>query len=570
MESLRFVLAIALMIGVVVVTNLLFPPEAPEPDEAPEEAITEPLTEAPGAEAPPVDVEPSPELAVEPETPMPAAVSADTVVVESPLYEYRISTRGAALIGAELLRFDSRSHEGENVDLADPELGPLVGYRIRFGQEVIDLDSLDFEVDAEGTVRLAEDAGPYTLRLTHQDSAGRFAVGITYTFVPDNYTVDVQGEVATPNSASTPQLLLDLGPTLAVHEANPDEDYRALAYVVNGTRNGINSTNLDRVRDERIEEGPLSWVALKNKYFILAAVPELAEPAGTFGGLIVHPSALEHAAELSATLPTTEGTFGFLLYAGPQVPDRLAALGVGLEDANPYGWRFLRPIIRPLARIIIWALVGLQSVLGIGYGWVLILFGILIRILLWPLNARAMRAQMRNMALQPRMKEIQEAYKDNPEQLQKEMMRLYREEGFNPLGGCLPMLIPFPVLITLFFVFQNTIEFRGVPFLWLPDLSQADPLYLLPVALGVSMFLMQWISSRAMPQQNPQAKMLMYVMPVMMVVIFANLASGLNLYYASQNLASIPQQMQIARERKRFQAAQKQNQGQKPKKAGKR
>jgi YidC/Oxa1 family membrane protein insertase len=159
------------------------------------------------------------------------------------------------------------------------------------------------------------------------------------------------------------------------------------------------------------------------------------------------------------------------------------------------------------------------------------------------------------MAVQPLVQEIQSKYKDNPERLQKEMMKLYKEHGFNPLAGCLPMLLPWPVLIALFFVFQNTIEFRGVPFLWLPDLSAPDPLYLLPLFLGVSMFLMQWVSMRSVEQTNPQMKMMMYIMPVMMVFIFFRLASGLNLYYATANIATIPQQVWIAKERRKVRSA---------------
>jgi YidC/Oxa1 family membrane protein insertase len=135
------------------------------------------------------------------------------------------------------------------------------------------------------------------------------------------------------------------------------------------------------------------------------------------------------------------------------------------------------------------------------------------------------------------------------------MLRLYKEEGFNPMGGCLPLLIPFPVLITLFFVFQATIEFRGEPWLWLPDLSRPDPIYVIPVLMGVSMFVLQWLSMRTARDANPQMKMMMWFMPIFMVVIFLKFASGLNLYYTAMNIASIPQQLLIARERARLQAA---------------
>jgi YidC/Oxa1 family membrane protein insertase len=114
--------------------------------------------------------------------------------------------------------------------------------------------------------------------------------------------------------------------------------------------------------------------------------------------------------------------------------------------------------------------------------------------------------------------------------------------------GCLPMLLPMPVLFALYFVFQNTIEFRGVSFLWLPDISLRDPYFITPILMGVSMFVMSWVGMRNSPP-NPQAKMMMYMMPVMLTVLFFNFASGLNLYYAVQNIAAIPQQWLLAHER---------------------
>jgi len=162
-----------------------------------------------------------------------------------------------------------------------------------------------------------------------------------------------------------------------------------------------------------------------------------------------------------------------------------------------------------------------------------------------------MRSQIKNMEMQPRIKEIQARFKSDPEKLQKEMLRLYKEEGFNPMGGCLPMFLPFPVLIALFFVFQSTIEFRGVSFLWLPDLSRADPLFILPVALGISMFIQQFLNMRTMKDQPAQMKYMTYIMPVFMTLLFLRFASGLNLYYASMNIAAVPQQLQIMREKKK-------------------
>ena len=138
---------------------------------------------------------------------------------------------------------------------------------------------------------------------------------------------------------------------------------------------------------------------------------------------------------------------------------------------------------------------------------------------------------------------------------------MYKELGVSPfsmMSGCLPLLIPMPVLLTLFFVFQGAVEFRGASFAWLPDLSLQDPLYILPILLMVSMFALQWVSTKLSGiEQNQQTKMMMWMMPAMMGVFFWFMPSGLNLYYASTNVASLPQQILIARERRRAMEKQK-------------
>ena len=330
-----------------------------------------------------------------------------------------------------------------------------------------------------------------------------------------------------------------------------------MAYVFNHLQDGIRSTSLEDAEPPTIVEGPLQWAAFRSKFFVLALLAgesdQLESDAHYLGGLIVRESDLEGRVRVGAaqTVTRSEG-FAYRLFMGPQEYARLSSLGQGMEEVNPYGWRFFRPIIRPFVSVIMTILVFLHTNLSLAYGWVLVIFGVLMRIVFFPLYHKSMKAQLQNMAVQPLVKEIQERHKDNPEKLQKEMMRLYKEHGFNPLAGCLPMLLPWPVLIALFFVFQNTIELRGVEFLWLPDLSAKDPFYILPVLLALSMFLMQWVSLRSLDQENPQMKMMMYIMPPMMLFIFMNLPSGLNLYYATANIASLPQQVWIARERARM------------------
>jgi YidC/Oxa1 family membrane protein insertase len=194
----------------------------------------------------------------------------------------------------------------------------------------------------------------------------------------------------------------------------------------------------------------------------------------------------------------------------------------------------------------------MHTALGLGYGLVIVVFGLAVRILLWPLSRIAMRSMARMQAVQPQITALQARYKDNPQQLQQETFKLYKEHKVNPFGGCWPMLIPYPVLVAVFFVLAYTIEVRGVHFLWMPDLARADPLYLIPVLMAVSMFAVSKIGQMGLPP-NPQSKMMTWLMPGMMLIFFARFGAGLNLYYAVQNLASIPQQWLVMKERQQMQ-----------------
>lgn len=577
METWRIFLAVTLMLGVIVLTNVLFPPATPQdvgpfsPDSTSIEGppILDPVPPAlPGAEAdPPASDQSTRVEADQDSTASPAGTDAPTdgaatptdgppareIVVESPLYRYRIATRGAALAGAELLEYESFTDSGA-VELAVDSLGPLIGYGLRAAGQEGSLAAVAFDSDAPDTVRLSPGAErEVVLRAV---LAGGGEAEIVYGFSADEYAIDVRGDADLGGLTDQTSLLIQFSPTLAINEEDAREDSRNLAYVTNAVQGGIHSVALSKVEEPTVVEGPLLWAAVKNKYFVTAAFGSL-ETERLLGGLLVGPAPGDDAASLAATLPLERGgSFAFRLYVGPQEAERLAAMGSQFADVNPLGFAFLKAIIQPLARVATWALVGMHRVTGLAYGWVVILFGVFINILIWPFNMKAMRSQLRNMEVQPRMKAIQEEYKDRPDMLQKEMMRLYKEEGFNPFGGCLPMLIPMPVLFTLFFVFQETIEFRGKEFLWLPDLSRPDPLYIIPVLMALSMFVLQYVSYRSTPEPNPQLKLMMWFMPIFMLVILLNFASGLNLYYASSNVARLPQQLYIMKERQKVHAKQ--------------
>lgn len=555
----RVVLAVVLTVAVIFLTNFLFPPP-------PAPVVTDPVerdslvqdtrleTEADAGELTGVS-EPSLTVDTAQAARLPGmapTIEGDTIVVRSDLYELRFSSLGATLIGARLLEYESyseRANGDDRVQLVRPG-DRLFGYRVAAGGDTASLGDRLFTANRR-EITLGEQTESDSLSLSYEFPGSAIRFVVTYRFRPDSYLVGVTGRLEGLGDQGW-SVLTSLGSGLPTNEKDSDEDFNQLAVVTNGPAGGIESVQFDKIAPGEIrttEGGPFHWVAVKNKYFLIAYLAP--EEGPLFGGLIAEGRQEEHTAGTLTSLPVPAGSAGFEFeaYIGPQEYSRLEAVGQDLEGVNPYGWKWLRPIIRPLVGIVMLVLGWMHETLNLAYGWVLILFGVMMRVVLFPLYQKSMRAQMAQMQVQPLMKELQEKYKDEPQKLQTEMMKLYKEHGVNPLAGCLPMMVPMPILFTLFFVFQGTIEFRGVPFLWLPDLSLKDPYYIIPLLMGVSMFLLSWIGQRGMDQTNPQMKMMVYVLPVVFTVMFAGFPSGLNLYYTTSNIASLPQQLYLSKER---------------------
>jgi YidC/Oxa1 family membrane protein insertase len=378
------------------------------------------------------------------------------------------------------------------------------------------------------------------------------SVSIQYTFAPDSYTVHVSGNVV---GAKSGDFVVNLPTTFPITESDTADDRNYLAYAYLSKREGAKNIafrSLDPGEQTPIIE-PLVWVAAKSKYFVVGILApkqgSLLSEATFVGGTRTSKVATNAAA--TVVVPIHDGVFAFDLYTGPQSLRRLERLGRDFDEVNPYGWAFFRGVMQPIAFGVTQLVLWMHERLALSYGLVVVLLGVLVRLVLWPLNQSAMRSSLKMQELQPKLQVIQNRYKDNPEKQRAEIMKVYNEHGMSPLSpllGCLPMLLPMPVLFALYFVFRNTIEFRGVSFLWLTDLSSRDPYFILPLIMGISMFLLSWIGMRNSPP-NPQAKMMGYMMPVMFVVFLVRAASGLNLYYAVQNLAALPQQWLLARER---------------------
>lgn len=476
---------------------------------------------------------------------MPAVV-AETLTVNTSVSHTRFSTLGAAPLDVQMPGFNNLGR-AKRVASIHQLREPLLRYRVLSGNDTIDLSKVVFAA----TRSVSADKGQM---ISFHGVSGTREITLQYAMTPENYLGTVK---ATVTGAQVPAfLLVDLPTGFVSQEGDTVGDLNSLAYAVKpqkGSAKGIPFRKLDP-GEQRLEPGPMFWAIAKNKYFVVALLtsekaPTIAEVKFE-GGARTQKMATRGIA--TAVLPLNNGATTFDLYAGPQEWERMRALGRDFENANPYGG-FLQGVVQPFATIVMRALLWMKRTTHANYGWVLVIFGVAIRLLMWPLNQKAMRASLKLQVIQPELQAVQAKYKSDPQKQQAEIMKLYSAHGMSPLSpllGCLPMLLPMPILFALFFVFQNTIEFRGVSFMWLPDISLKDPLYLLPLLMGASMYVLSWIGLRNAPP-NPQAKMMAYMMPAMMTFFLINFASGLNLYYTVQNLAALPQQWMIANERAR-------------------
>jgi YidC/Oxa1 family membrane protein insertase len=224
------------------------------------------------------------------------------------------------------------------------------------------------------------------------------------------------------------------------------------------------------------------------------------------------------------------------LFAGPQEEKKLAELAPGLELVKDYGW------FTVLAKPLFWLLDMLHGVIG-NWGWAIVALVFLLKAAFYWLNASAYRSMGKMKAINPRIMEMRERLKDKPQQMQQEMMRIYKEEKVNPLGGCLPILVQMPFFIALYWVLLSSVEMRNAPWVgWISDLAAKDPYFILPLLMTASSLLQTWLNPT--PPDPVQAK-LMWIMPIAFSFMFFFFPAGLVLYWLTNNILSIAQQWMI-------------------------
>jgi len=361
----------------------------------------------------------------------------------------------------------------------------------------------------------------------------------TWTLKRGDYAIGLKQEVVNTGSAAVnPQLYLQL-----TRDGNKPAGESSFYSTFTGPAVYTEAKKYHKVDFKDIENGKTDsvdkaadngYVAMVQHYFASAWLL----PQGTQRDIYVRKAgtnlySVGEITHLGEIAPGQSKAIDARLFVGPQIEKTLEAIAPGLELVKDYGW------VTILAKPLYWLLDKLHGFIG-NWGWSIVALVLLLKIAFYWLNAKAYASMAKMKAINPRIMEMRERLKDKPQQMQQEMMRIYREEKVNPMGGCFPIVIQIPVFIALYWVLLSSVEIRNAPWIgWIHDLSVPDPFFILPVLMTLSSLLQTALNPA--PPDPMQAKM-MWIMPLMFSVMFFFFPAGLVLYWLTNNLLSIAQQ----------------------------
>ena len=424
------------------------------------------------------------------------APSIDTLFkVETPLYSATFSTDGG-LISYKIKKVGT---------LNDIEL--LENRTIAWGEQNIRYKT------TTSTYNLEVKSSPVKVTLLSEDGT----VSKTLTFYPDKYLYDVK------LSGSTEPITYFKG-KLKFTQKNLKQETLFYSYLLR-LKNTVKIPVAKLKEKREYELSEVTWFGVRTKYFF-TGVLNLKNP----GKLAISKDEILFAINSKS----------FIVYFGPLDYNILKKNHPSLASAFDFGSTIIKPF-----SFLIYILMQLLHKFIPNYGLVIIVFALLMKIAFFPLTRKQIIAAKRMQELKPKLETLQKVYKDNPQKLQQEMMELYKKYNVNPFSGCLTLIIQMPIFFALYQILTNSISLKGAPFiLWIKDLSEKDPYYILPILMGVTSIILSSIQQAA---TDPQSKMLMYMMPVLFVIIFISLPSGIVLYWLTFNILGILEALLIKR-----------------------
>ena len=463
------------------------------------------------------------------------------VEVQTDLLKLSFDTEGASLVKTELLKYSDAEKPDQAVVLLDQSNARLYLSQsgLISGQGALPTHKSPFKWQT-GSTQLKDGENEISVRFV-SEPINQVQLIKTYKIERHSYAMRVEHEVINQGNAPiTPQLYVQL-----LRDGNPPPGESAFYSTFTGPAVYTPAQKYQKVEFSEIEKNKATfekkadqgYVAMVQHYFASAWILPNDMAREFFARKVDNNLyAVGMIASLKEIAPGQSQKVNAQFYVGPQEEKKLEALYPGLELVKDYGWLTI------LAKPLYWLLDNLNDLLH-NWGWSIVALVMLLKLAFYWLNAQAYRSMAKMKAVNPRVMEMRERLKDNPQQMQTEMMKIYREEKVNPLGGCFPIAVQIPVFIALYWVLLSTVEMRNAPWvLWVNDLSAKDPFYILPLLMTATTMLQTWLNPT--PPDPVQAK-LMWIMPLAFSVMFFVFPAGLVLYWLTNNILSIAQQWLI-------------------------
>ena len=469
-------------------------------------------------------------------------IKGKVITLENDVFRLKINTLGGDVISSELLKYDAEldsnmpfvllQNTPEHVYIAQSGLIGKDGIDTKAGRA-------DYQVEGEN-FKLADGQNELIIPLVYQKE------GVTYRKIfvlkRGEYDIAVNYEINNQSDKT-----IEVEPYGQLRHSLVDSSGNVAMPTYTGGAYSSSETNYKKYSFSDMENANLSvntkagWVAVLQHYFVSAWIPNqdadnqlytLTDKANNIGSI-------GYRGPVVAIQPNTTENLTSKLWTGPKLQNEMGQVAEHLDLTVDYGWAWF------IAKPLFWLLTFIQQLVH-NWGVAIICVTLVVKAILYPLTKAQYTSMAKMRMLQPKLQEMRERFGEDRQRMSQEMMKLYKDEKVNPLGGCLPLLLQMPIFIALYWTFMEAVELRHAPFFgWIQDLSAQDPYYILPILMGASMFLLQKMSPT--PVADPMQQKIMNFMPLIFMVFFLWFPAGLVLYWLVSNLITIIQQQLIYR-----------------------
>lgn len=464
------------------------------------------------------------------------------ITLENDVFRLQINTAGGDVIRSELLKYDAELNSNTPfVLLQNTPEHQYVAQSGLIGKDGIDTKAERALYQVEGdTFKLAEGQNELVVPFTYERN------GVTYRKIfvlkRGEYAVAVNYEINNQSDAA-----IEVEPYAQLKHRLVDSSDSIAMPTYTGGAYSSSETNYKKYSFSDMENADLSiqtkagWVAVLQHYFVSAWIPnqDVDNQLYTRTDKANNVGSIGYRSPAVVIQPHSTETLTSKLWTGPKLQNEMAKVADHLDLTVDYGWAWF------IAKPLFWLLTFIQQLVH-NWGVAIICITLIVKAILYPLTKAQYTSMAKMRMLQPKLQEMRERFGDDRQRMSEEMMKLYRDEKVNPLGGCFPLLLQMPIFIALYWTFMEAVELRHAPFFgWIQDLSAQDPYYILPILMGASMFLLQKMSPT--PAADPMQQKIMNFMPLMFMAFFLWFPAGLVLYWLVSNLITIIQQQLIYR-----------------------